>query len=176
MIFRETEIPGAWVIELDVSRDDRGGFARTYDAEEFRRHALEPVSDQSSMSVNARAGTLRGLHWQEEPYGECKLIRCTRGAVWDVLLDMRPDSAAHHHWIGVELRGGDVQEVYAPRGVAHGFITLADDTEVNYQMAGRYAPAHARAVRWDDPAFGVRWPREPVAMSDADRTRPDYTA
>ena len=176
MTFRETDLPGAWILELDVARDERGGFARTYDAKEFRRRGLEPVGDQSSVSANARAGTLRGIHWQEEPHGECKLIRCTRGAVWDVLLDMRPDSVARGRWIGVELSASGGLELYAPRGVAHGFITLADDTELHYQMAGRYSPEHARGVRWDDPAFGVRWPREPVAMSDADRTRPDHAA
>jgi dTDP-4-dehydrorhamnose 3,5-epimerase len=174
--FRETEIPGAWMIEIEVARDERGGFARTYDREAFRARGLEEVGDQSSVSFNARAGTLRGLHWQAEPHGECKLIRCTRGAVWDVLLDMRAESPAYGRWVGVELCASEALEVYAPRGVAHGFITLADDTELHYQMAGRHSPEHARGVRWDDPAFGVRWPREPVVMSEADRTRPDHRA
>jgi dTDP-4-dehydrorhamnose 3,5-epimerase len=158
MRFLETPLPGAWVIELDRLRDERGWFARTFDVEEFRRRGLDPAVAQCNASFNERRGTLRGMHYQAQPHGESKLVRCVRGAIFDVAVDLREGSPTRCRWHGVELSEDNGRAFYIPAGVAHGFQTLTDRSEVHYQMGCAYAPDAARGVRWDDPAFGIRWP------------------
>jgi dTDP-4-dehydrorhamnose 3,5-epimerase len=158
MRFSETPLPGVWVIELEKLGDDRGWFARTFDADEFRDRGLDPAVVQCNASFNARRDTLRGMHYQAEPHGESKLVRCVRGAIFDVAVDLRPDSVSVRGWHGVELSAENRRALYIPAGLAHGFQTLVDDCEVLYQMGHRYVPEAARGVRWDDPAFGIEWP------------------
>jgi dTDP-4-dehydrorhamnose 3,5-epimerase len=176
MLFEEISIPGAWVIQIEPSVDDRGLFARTFDGEKFAERGLSPNIVQCSISVNPRAATLRGLHYQEGKHAECKLVRCTAGAVYDVLVDLRPESPTHRRWHGIELSSETRTAVYVPRGVAHGFQTLIDGSELLYMIDRPFEPAAARGVRWDDPAFGIEWPipaRERT-MSERDRSYPDY--
>jgi dTDP-4-dehydrorhamnose 3,5-epimerase len=172
--FTETPVPGAWLIELEPIADDRGWFARTFCAEEFAAHGLDPAVAQCNASFNARDGTLRGMHYQAEPHGEAKLVRCTRGAVFDAVVDLRPDSPAFCRWTGHELTASNGRMLYAPVGTAHGFVTLTDDTEVHYQMSYPYVPDAARGVRFDDPAFGIEWPVTPTVISEKDRGYPDF--
>jgi dTDP-4-dehydrorhamnose 3,5-epimerase len=177
MRFIQTPLPGAWVIELDELSDERGWFARTFDAEEFAARGLNPAVVQCNTSYNARLGTLRGMHYQTEPHGESKLVRCVRGAIFDVALDIRPDAATHGRWHGVELSAENRRAFYIPAGLAHGFQTIADDSEVIYQMGHRYVPDAARGVRWDDPAFGIEWPSPPKCgrlISERDLAFPDW--
>lgn len=167
-------LEGAFLIELERRVDDRGWFARTFDAAVFEAHGLDAKPLQTSVSFNPVRGTFRGLHYQAEPDGESKLVRCTRGVVHDVAVDIRPSSPTFRRAIGLELRaGGD--GVYLPAGVAHGFLTLEDDTEVAYQMAQPYVAASASGVRWDDPAFEVRLPAPITLISERDATFPDFT-
>jgi dTDP-4-dehydrorhamnose 3,5-epimerase len=154
----ETPLTGAWVIELERISDERGWFARTFAAEEFEAYGLNPAVVQCNASFNSRRGTLRGLHYQAGPHGESKLVRCVRGAIFDVAVDLRPDSPTRCRWHGVELNAANGRGYYIPAGLAHGFQTLTDDTEVIYQMGHRYVPDAARGVRWDDPAFAIEWP------------------
>lgn len=168
MIFTETPVTGAWVIELAPHEDERGSFARTFDAEEFRARGLEHRVVQSSISVNVRAGTLRGLHYQAAPYGETKLLRCARGAIFDVIVDLRAASPGYLRWFSVELSPESGRMLYVPEEVAHGFQTLADDTEVHYQMGREYAPSHSTGVRWDDPVLGIAWPEAERTISARD--------
>jgi dTDP-4-dehydrorhamnose 3,5-epimerase len=175
MVFVETSLPGAWVIELEQLADERGWFARTYDADEFKARGLDPNVAQCNASFNTRRDTLRGLHYQAEPYGESKLVRCVRGAIFDVAVDVRPDSSTYRRWHGVELSAHNRRAFYIPPGLAHGFQTLADDTEVLYQMGSRYVGEAARGVRWDDPALAIEWPqpqRERI-ISARDASFPD---
>jgi dTDP-4-dehydrorhamnose 3,5-epimerase len=165
MRFIETQLPGAWVIELEEIEDERGWFARTFDAEEFRARGLNPDVVQCNASFNHREGTLRGMHYQAEPHGESKLVRCVRGAIFDVAVDLRPDSPTYRDWHGIELSAENSLAFYISAGLAHGFQTLTDDCEVLYHMGNSYVPEAARGVRWDDPAFGIEWP-EP----DGERT------
>jgi dTDP-4-dehydrorhamnose 3,5-epimerase len=175
MIFNETPIPGAFAIELEKIEDERGWFARSFDPEEFAGHGLELAVAQSNSSYNERAGTLRGLHYQAEPHGEPKLIRCTRGAIFDVLVDLRRDSPAYCAWHGLELTPDNGLMLYAPAGVAHGFQTLADGSEVSYLMGHEHVPDAARGVRWDDPEFGIEWPpAERRTVSGRDLGYPDF--
>ena len=176
MKFIGTPLPGAWVIELEELGDERGWFARTFDAEEFRARGLNPDVVQCNASFNARRDTLRGMHYQAEPHGESKLVRCVRGAIFDVAVDLRPDSSTYHGWHGVELSADNRLALYIPAGLAHGFQTLTDDCEVLYQMGHRYVPEASQGVRWDDPAFSIEWPYvdgERV-ISDKDRTYSDF--
>jgi dTDP-4-dehydrorhamnose 3,5-epimerase len=170
----ETPLAGAFVIELDLLRDERGFFARTFDADEFRQHDLEPAVAQCNTSFNERAGTLRGMHYQADPDGECKLVRCTRGAIYDVIVDLRSGSETYCRWFAVELSPDNGRMLYVPKGLAHGFQTLADGSEVAYQMSHVYVPEQARGVRWDDPAFGIEWPEAERTISDRDRAYPDF--
>ena len=175
MVFRATALDGAWVVDIEPSEDERGMFARTFDADEFRARGLSADFVQSSTSYNVRAGTLRGLHLQADPHAECKLVRCTAGAAYDVLVDLRPDSPTRLRWEAVELTAANRRAVYVPRGVAHGFQTLADGTELLYMIDRPYVPEAARGVRWDDPAVGVDWP-DPGGertISERDRGLPD---
>lgn len=171
MRFTQTSLPGAWVIELEMLSDERGWFARTFDVEEFEAHGLNPAVVQCNTSFNARRGTLRGMHYQAEPYGESKLVRCARGAIFDVAVDLRSDSPAFGRWHGVELSDGNRRAFYIPAGLAHGFQTLTDNSEVHYQMGHAYVPEAARGVRFDDPAFGIQWPESPgeLIVSEKDR-------
>ena len=175
MRFTETPLPGAWIVELERRADERGSFARTFDRDEFAARGLEPAVVQCSTSYNARAGTLRGLHYQADPHGEPKLVRCTRGAVYDVIVDLRRDRPTHRRWYGVELTADNGRALYVPVGVAHGFQTLRDASEVLYMMGHEYVPSAASGVRWDDPAFGIDWPpAKRRVMSERDRSYPDY--
>ena len=156
--------------------DERGWFARTFDVEEFRARGLDPCVVQCNASFNARRDTIRGMHYQAEPHGESKLVRCVRAASFDVAVDLRPESPTYCRWYGIELSAENRRALYLPAGVAHGFQTLAADCEVFYQMGYRYVTEAARGVRWDDPAFAIQWP---VAdgertISDRDRTYPDF--
>jgi dTDP-4-dehydrorhamnose 3,5-epimerase len=179
VIVHRTELPGVAVVELQPLRDERGSFARTFDAELFAAHGLDPRVAQCNTSFNEHAGTLRGLHYQVAPHREGKLVRCTRGRIFDVTVDLRPDSPTHRRWVGFELDADGVRCVFIPAGCAHGFQTLLDRSEVHYQMTAPYAPAAARGVRWDDPAFAIRWPDPPGGtriVSKRDRAFPDYAA
>jgi dTDP-4-dehydrorhamnose 3,5-epimerase len=172
MRFVETELAGAFVIEPEPIADERGSFARIWCEREFAAHGLATRFVQGNVSFNRLAGTLRGLHWQEAPHGEAKLVRVTAGAIWDVLVDLRPGSATYLGHVGVRLDAGNGATAgpmaYVPEGFAHGFVTLTDGTEVTYQMSAFYEPAAARGARWDDPAFGIRWPRAPRVISPKD--------
>jgi dTDP-4-dehydrorhamnose 3,5-epimerase len=176
MRFNQTPLPGAWVIELDLLADERGWFARSFDAAEFQARGLDPEVVQCNASFNARAGTVRGMHYQADPHGESKLIRCLRGAIFDVAVDLRPDSPTYRRWHGVELSAENRRALYLPIGLAHGFQTLTDGCEVLYQMGSPYVPDAARGVRWDDPAFGIDWPEAPGerTISEKDRAYPDF--
>jgi dTDP-4-dehydrorhamnose 3,5-epimerase len=176
MIFTETELPGAYVIDLEPIEDSRGFFARAWSDQEFTERGLETRIAQCSVSHNKRKGTLRGMHFQRSPYEEVKLVRCARGAMYDVIVDLRPDSRTFEKWIGAELTQNNMRLLYVPRGFAHGFQTLADETEVFYMISEPYAPEAAGGVRWDDPAFGIVWPFDrPTEISDKDRNWPDFT-
>jgi dTDP-4-dehydrorhamnose 3,5-epimerase len=177
MRFAETPLAGVWVIELDLLGDQRGWFARTFDAEEFEARGLNPAVVQCNASFNARRDTLRGMHYQAEPHGESKLVRCVRGAIFDVAVDLRGDSNTFCAWHGVELSAENGRALYIPAGLAHGFQTLSDGCEVLYQMGHRYVPEAARGVRWDDPAFEIEWPRVlgALTVSERDASYPDFT-
>ncbi len=175
MRFVETEIAGAYVLELEPHVDERGSFARIWCAEELAERGLTAELAQCSISRNPRAGTLRGLHYQRPPHEEAKVVRCTRGAIFDVLVDLRPGSPTRGAWFGTELDAERGAALYVPEGCAHGYQTLVDDSEVLYLISHRYTPSAAAGVRWDDPAFGIRWP--PAArrtISARDRSWPDY--
>jgi dTDP-4-dehydrorhamnose 3,5-epimerase len=171
--FTETKVAGAFLIEPEPVADERGFFARSWDREEFQARGLNPRLAQCSISFSHRKGTLRGLHYQVAPHQEAKLVRCTRGAIWDVALDLRPGSATYRAWFGVELSAANRAMLYIPEGCAHGQLTLTDDTEVFYQISAPYAPAAARGVRYDDPAIGIKWPGEVTVISDRDASYPD---
>jgi len=174
MQFTETILKGAFVIELERIEDNRGFFARTFCRTEFQTHRLNADLVQCSISFNRRRGTLRGMHFQVAPHAELKLVRCTRGAVYDVILDLRPQSPTFARWVAVELSAENRRMLYIPEGLAHGFQSLVDDTELFYQITEYYAPECSRGVRWNDPAFQIRWPFEPSVISERDRTHPDF--
>ena len=174
MIFAETALPGAYFIELEKREDERGFFARSWCEKEFREHNLNPRTVQCNISFNKQKGTLRGMHYQAAPAAEAKLVRCTQGAIYDVIIDLRPQSPAFKRHLGVVLTAKNYTMVYVPEGFAHGFQSLEDDSEVFYQMSEFYAPPYSRGVRWNDPAFGIQWPiREPI-MLERDRNYPDF--
>lgn len=174
MIFREAGVAGAYLIEVEPLVDERGFFARTFCRREFADHGLEIELAQCSLSFNPRRGTLRGMHYQAAPHAEAKLIRCTRGSVHDVLIDLRRDSPTFKRHCATTLSAENRRLIYAPPGVAHGFLTLEDDSELSYQMSEFYHPESSRGVRWDDPAFGIPWPAEPRVISHRDRSYPDF--
>jgi dTDP-4-dehydrorhamnose 3,5-epimerase len=171
--FTAAEIPGVFVLEPDRFHDERGWFARTWAADELGSRGLEAALAQCSASFNARRGTLRGMHYQAPPAAEVKVVRCTRGAVFDVAVDLRPDAPTFLRWTGVELSAENGRGLYLPRGFGHGFLTLADATEVAYFISAPYTPAAARGVRWDDPSLGIRWPGPVEVISQRDRDYPD---
>jgi dTDP-4-dehydrorhamnose 3,5-epimerase len=174
MIFHETKLSGAFIVNPERICDDRGFFARTWCASEFTARGLNPQLVQCSVSFNQHAGTLRGMHFQLAPCAETKLVRCTMGVVFDVILDLRPSSPTFKHWLAVELSAENRRMLYIPEGFAHGFQTLIDSTEVFYQMSEFYHPESARGVRWDDPAFGIEWPLAERTISSRDLGYPDF--
>lgn len=176
MRFTPTALPGAVLVDLVPHEDERGFFARSFCAREFEAQGLPGAFVQCNVSFNRRRHTLRGMHWQAAPHGEGKLVRVTRGAVLDVIVDLRADSPAHLRHVAVELDDARRQALYIPPGLAHGFLTLSDDAEVLYQMTAFFEPSAARGARFDDPAFGLRWPVPPAVISERDRTYPDYRA
>lgn len=168
MKFQETKIPGAFEIHLEPYSDERGLFARSWCQKEFEDHRLNPKVVQCNVSFNLRKGTLRGIHYQAAPYPEAKLVRCTRGAIYDVVVDLRPESPTFRDWVGVNLTAANRQMLYVPEGCGHGFLTLEDNTEVFYQMSEFYHPELARGVRWNDPALGIVWPGSVEVISERD--------
>lgn len=176
MRFAEAALAGVWVIDVEPAADERGLFARTFDAEAFAERGLAHDFVQCSTSFNARVATLRGLHHQVGEHAESKLVRCTAGAAYDVVADLRPDSPTYGRWVAFELSADNRRAVYVPPGVAHGFQTLADGAELLYMIDRTYVPAAARGVRWDDPAFAIEWPDPPGerTISERDRAFPDH--
>jgi len=174
MKFLETEISGVFVIRSEPVLDERGFFARSWCQKEFASHGLNSQLVQCNISGNVRKGTLRGMHYQTAPYAETKLIRCTRGSIFDVALDLRPNSQTYKRWTATVLTAGNHHMFYIPEGCAHGFLTLEDDCEVFYQMSEFYHPESARGVRWNDPAFGIEWPGKAEVISTRDASYPDF--
>lgn len=174
VIFTETPLKGAYILEVERREDDRGFFGRAWDAEEFSARGLAARFVQGNISFNTQRGTLRGMHYQAQPYGETKLVRCPRGAIHDVIIDLRPDSTTYTRWFGVELREGDGRLLYVPEQFAHGYLTLDDATEVTYQVSQFYASEFERGVRYNDPAFGIEWPLKVSVISPKDRSWPDF--
>ena len=174
MIFEESAIAGVWRVLLEPHLDERGFFARAFCGGEFSAHGLPAVFEQSSLSRNLKAGTLRGLHYQPPPHTEAKFVRCVRGSVFDVAVDLRPGSATCGEWVGETLSAQNGVGVFIPAGVAHGFQTLEDDSDVLYQITPAYRPGHAAGVRWDDPAFGVEWSIGDPHLSARDAAYPDW--
>jgi dTDP-4-dehydrorhamnose 3,5-epimerase len=179
MRLRETPVAGVHIVEPERIEDERGHFARTFAADAFAARGLDARVAQCSTSFNTRRGTLRGMHYQAAPHGEAKLVRCTRGAIYDVAVDLRPGSPSYLRWVGSELSAANGRALYVPEGCAHGFQTLVDDSEVLYQISTPYVPEAARGVRWDDPAFGIEWPAPPPGgrtLAARDAGYPDFAA
>jgi dTDP-4-dehydrorhamnose 3,5-epimerase len=174
--FEKTALNDAWVVDLDPTRDDRGFFARTFSVDEFAAHGLETSFPQHSISKSTRSGTLRGMHFQCEPHSEVKLVRCAKGAIWDVIIDIRPASSTYRRWQSFELSDANGRQLYIPKGFAHGFQTLTDDVEVNYLISERYAAESASGLRHDDPSFKIAWPFPVTAISAKDLQWPDFVA
>ena len=175
MIFTPLALSGAMIVDLERFEDTRGFFARAWCEREFASAGLNPRLVQASISQNRRRGTLRGMHYQIAPYEEDKLVRCIQGAVWDVIIDLRPQSATYLQHRGVELSAARGRALYVPRGFAHGFQSLVDDAQVFYQMSEVYMPAAARGIRWDDPRFAIDWPERPPILHPRDAAYPDFT-
>jgi dTDP-4-dehydrorhamnose 3,5-epimerase len=176
VIFEETRLSGAFLVDLERREDSRGFFARTWCANEFADHGLTTEVVQANVSFNPRQATLRGMHFQRAPHAETKLVRCTRGAIYDVVVDLRPDSDTYKQWLGVELTADNRRALFVPEGFAHGYQTLVPDAEVFYQVSEYYTPGAEGGVRWDDPAFGIEWPDPDNAfLSDKDRSWPDFS-
>jgi dTDP-4-dehydrorhamnose 3,5-epimerase len=173
--FVETLLPGAYVLELERLEDERGFFARTWCAEELAAHGLDAQIAQCSLSSNRRRGTLRGMHYQAVPHQEAKIVRCIRGAIYDVIVDLRRDSPTWRRWISVELAADNRRALYVPKDFAHGFQTLTDDAEVFYEMSTPYTPGFGRGVRWNDPALAIEWPIGDPILSEHDRSYPGLT-
>ncbi|HUI06221.1 MAG TPA: dTDP-4-dehydrorhamnose 3,5-epimerase [Verrucomicrobiae bacterium] len=176
MTFTETKLKGAFLIDLKRLQDQRGFFARAWCQKDFEKQGLNPRLAQVNLSFNNKKGTLRGMHFQRAPHQECKLVRCTRGALYDVIIDLRRDSPTYKHWIGVELRADNYRMLFVPEDFAHGYQTIEDNTEVIYQVSRFYAPQSEGGVRYNDPAFGIKWPLAVTMISDKDRAWPDYVA
>ncbi len=174
MVFTETALPGAFVVDVVRYQDERGFFARSWCEREFAARGLETRLVQCSVSRNTQRGTLRGMHYQAAPHEEVKLVRCTHGAIYDVIVDLRPQSPTFRRFFGVELSADNHRALYIPAGCAHGFLTLTDAAEVYYQMSAFYEPSAARGVRWNDPAFGIVWPEPVRVISPRDRDYPDF--
>jgi len=175
MIFAETKLKGAFIIQPEKLEDERGFFARTWCKREHEAHGLNPNLVQCNISFNKKRGTLRGMHHQVPPHEEAKLVRCTMGAIYDVIIDLRPNSQTFKQWFSFELTAKNRKMIYIPEGVSHGFMTLDDNTEVFYQMSEFYAPECARGARWNDPAFDIVWPGDVTVISERDNQYPDFT-
>ena len=175
MIFTETGLAGAWLVDLNKFEDQRGFFARSFCQREFTEHGMNPRVAQCNVSYNHKMGTLRGMHFQVSPFQEAKLVQCTQGAIYDVIIDLRKESPAFGRHLGVELSAREHRMLYIPEGFAHGFLTLEDHTSVFYLMSEFYAPEYARGFRWDDPSFNVEWPAEVRVISDKDAAHPDFS-
>lgn len=176
MKFSETALKGAFIIEPERIEDERGFFARTFCRREFEARGLNPDLVQCSISFNHQRATLRGMHYQSAPHGEAKLVRCTRGAIYDVIIDLRPQSPTFRRWVAVDISAENHLMVYVPEGFAHGFQTLQDETEVSYHISEFYSPERARGVRWNDPAFAIGWPIADPVISVRDQTHPEFIA
>ena len=174
MEYHESKLRGVFEIRIEPKQDERGFFARTWCQREFEERGLNPRLVQCSLSFNNKKGTLRGMHYQVEPHAEAKLVRCTRGAIYDVVVDLRKQSPTFKNWIAVNLSAEKRNMVYIPEGCAHGFLTLEDSSEVFYQMSEFYDAESARGVRWDDAAFQIGWPERVAVISERDRTYPDF--
>jgi dTDP-4-dehydrorhamnose 3,5-epimerase len=175
VIFEESSIKGAFIIEPERIEDARGFFARAWCKREFEEHGLNPFLVQCNLSFNKSRGTLRGMHYQRAPYQETKLVRCTRGAVYDVIIDLRPESPTYLEWLGIELTEENRKMLFVPEGFAHGYQTLADNTEVFYPVSQFYSPESVRGVRWDDPVFAIKWPQtDDLVISEKDKSWVDY--
>lgn len=174
MIFTETKLKGAFIIEPERLEDKRGFFARIWSQQEFKAHGLNPQLVQCNISLNKRKGTLRGMHYQAAPHEEAKVVRCTMGAIYDVIIDLRPESPTFKQHIAVVLTAENHKMLYVPEGFAHGFQTMEDNTEIVYQMSEIYVPEYARGVRWNDPAFGIRWPIDEPIVLERDQNYPDF--
>lgn len=176
MIFKQTKLPGAYVIEVEKREDQRGFFGRTFCQEEFEARGLNSQVVQCNISFNKRKGTLRGMHFQAAPFAETKLVRCTSGSIYDVIIDLRPASSAFKQHFAIELSAENRRMLYIPEDMAHGFQTLEDDTEVFYQMSQVFSPEHAHGFRWNDPAFGIEWPADERIIIGRDQNYPDFVA
>jgi dTDP-4-dehydrorhamnose 3,5-epimerase len=174
MRFQETPLSGAYLIELEPVGDPRGFFARAWCAREFSEQGLDSGTVQCNLSFNHQRGTLRGMHYQIPPHAETKLVRCIRGSIYDVIIDLRPESPTYTHWFGAELSADNRSMLYIPKGFAHGYQTMEDNTEVFYQVSEFYRPGSEGGVRWNDPRFGIEWPLEVSVISAKDQALPDY--
>jgi dTDP-4-dehydrorhamnose 3,5-epimerase len=174
MRFHDTKIEGVFEIRPELIHDERGFFARTWCRKEFEAHGLSPHVVQCNVSFNRQKGTLRGMHYQVGEHAEAKLVRCTKGSIWDVAIDIRPESSTYRSWVAVVLTAAAHNMLYIPEGCAHGFLTLEDETEIFYQMSQFYSPESGRGIRWDDPAFRITWPAGVEVISERDRTYPDF--
>ena len=175
MIFNETKLKGAFIVDLDELKDDRGFYARAWCQKEFEAHGMNSRMVQANMQFNKRTGTLRGLHQQLAPFQEAKFVRCLIGSIFDVIVDLRPDSPSYKQWLSVTLTADNRKALFVPEGFAHGYLTLLDNTEVFYQVTEFYTPGYERGVRWDDPTFAIQWPRtENLVISEKDKSWPDF--
>ena len=168
MIFEKTELDGVYTIKIEKVEDERGFFARTWDKEKFQKHNLDSNIVQCNISFNRKKGTLRGMHYQTNPYEETKLVHCTKGKIYDVIIDLRQNSSTFEKWQGIEIGGDDHIMLYIPKGIAHGFQTLEDNTEIFYQMSQFYMPEYARGIKWNDDYFKIDWPIESPTVSEKD--------
>lgn len=175
MKFLETPLKGAYIIEIEPIEDSRGLFARSWCKREFEAHSLNPEVVQCNISFNIKKGILRGMHYQIKPFEEAKLVRCTRGAIFDVIIDLRADSPTFKDWFAIELTDKNRKMLYIPERFAHGFQTLKDNTEVFYQMSEYYSPDHSRGIRWNDPSFSIQWPEDKRIISKRDQQYPDFS-
>ena len=174
MRFEETPLRGAYLIDLQPVEDARGSFARAFCRREFEEHRLNPTIAQCNMAFNPVCGTLRGMHYQVEPAREVKIIRCIAGTIFDAIIDLRPSSSTYGHWFGVELSARNRRALYVPESFAHGYLTLADNSEIHYMVSEFYSPGHECGIRWNDPAFGIEWPTSPRVISGKDASHPDF--
>ena len=174
MLFLETKLKGAFTIDVQRIEDSRGFFARAFCKREFEQRGLNPAILQCNVSFNPQKGTLRGMHYQQEPFREVKVVRCIAGAIFDAIVDLRPDSSTYRQWTGVELSAQNGRSLYVPEGFAHGYLTLTENTEVFYQVSEFYSPGYERGIRWNDPAFRIQWPIEPLIISPKDASHPDF--
>lgn len=174
MIFTPTKLAGAFIIDLKKIEDDRGFFSRTFCINEFKDQGIDIEIRQANTNLSTKKGTIRGMHYQRHPYEEDKIVRCTKGALFDVIIDLRKDSPTYKQWIGVKLTENNHRALFVPKGFAHGFLTLEDNTEANYLVSQFYTPGAEAGIRFNDPQFGIEWPFEPIVVSDKDLSHPNY--